>query len=351
MGGRTPPRRAVTALEELRMTDPFSLTRRGLPALVLASLAARAMAQGAVDPLPSWRVGPRRRALLDFIAAVTTEGDPRYVPPAGRIATFDNDGTLWVEQPMYTQLAFILDRMRTLAPRHPEWRQDPVLHAAATGNLDAVARAGIEGLVKVAGAAQAGTSPEELQEIAAAWLATARHPRWNRPYTELVYQPMLEVLALLAARGFTSFIVSGGGVEFVRAFSEGTYSIPPNRVVGTSFALKPGEAEGRITLTREPRIDFIDDGPGKPVGIARFIGRRPIAAFGNSDGDYEMLRYTTKGPGARLAMIVHHDDAEREYAYDRQSHFGRLDKALDAAPRLGWQVISMRSDWTRIFRA
>jgi len=326
-----------------------SLTRRGLSGLLLATLAARAHAQAGADPLPSWRDGPRKQALLDFVAAVTTEGGPRFAPPADRIATFDNDGTLWVEHPMYTQLAFILDRMKALAPRNPEWQQDPALRAAAAGDLQALAGAGMAGLLKVAGAAQAGNTPEQFQEIAAAWLASARHPRWNRPYTDLVYQPMLEVLAFLAARGFTTFIVSGGGVEFVRAFSEKSYGIPPNRVVGTTFALKPGEADGRITLTREPHVDFIDDGPGKPVGIARFIGRRPIAAFGNSDGDFQMLQYTTEGAGARFGMIVHHDDAEREYAYDRHTNFGRLDKALDEAPRRGWQVASMKNDWTRVF--
>ncbi|MCC7283302.1 MAG: haloacid dehalogenase-like hydrolase [Acetobacteraceae bacterium] len=224
-----------------------------------------------------------------------------------------------------------------------------MLRAAAAGDLRALVAAGMPGLIKVAGAAQAGNSPEQFQEIATAWLASARDGRWRRPYTELVYRPMLEVLALFATRGFTSFIVSGGGMEFVRAFSEKTYGITPNRVVGTTFALKPGEADGRITLTREPHIDFIDDGPGKPVGIARFIGRRPIAAFENSDDDYQMLRYTTEGAGARFGMIVHHDDAEREYAYDRHTQFGRLDKALDEAPARSWSEISMKEDWARIF--
>jgi phosphoserine phosphatase len=316
--------------------------------VALALSAAPAHAQGS-DPLPSWREGPRRRALLDFVAAVTTEGGPGFVPAAERIAVFDNDGTLWVEQPAYTQLLFILDRIRVLAPRHPDWQHDPVFRAAIAGDLRAVAAGGTEGLLKLAGAAQAGNSPEEFQRIAAAWLAATRDPKWGRPYTALVYQPMLEVLAFLRAHGFSSFIVSGGGVEFVRAFSQATYGIPPHQVVGTTFALKPGEADGRITLTREPRVDFVDDGPGKPVGISRHIGARPIAAFGNSDGDYHMLRYVTEGSGRRLAMIVHHDDAAREHAYDRESHIGRLARALDEAPGRGWQVISMRDDWTRVF--
>jgi phosphoserine phosphatase len=332
------------------MSRPFAAGRRQVLLLAAGLLAApQALRAQAADPLPSWRPGPRRQALLDFVAAVTTEGGPDFVPPAARIAVFDNDGTLWVEQPAYTQLAFILDRIRQLAPQHPGWQQDPVLRAAIAGDMRAVAAGGTEGLLRLAGAAQAGSSPEEFQRIAAEWLATARDPKWGRPYTALVYQPMLEVLALLRANGFTTFIVSGGGVEFVRAFSHDTYGIPPHQVVGSTFALKPGEADGRITLTREPQIDFVDDGPGKPVGIARHIGKRPIAAFGNSDGDWHMLRYTTEGPGRRLGMIVRHDDAEREYAYDRESHVGRLARALDEAPARGWHVISMRDDWRRVF--
>jgi phosphoserine phosphatase len=307
-----------------------------------------ALAQ-ATDPLPSWRDGPRRRALLDFVAAVTTAGNPDFVAPADRIAVFDNDGTLWVEQPAYTQLLFVLDRIRALAPRNPDWQQDPVFRAAIAGDMRGVAAGGTEGLLKLAGAAQAGTSPEEFRSVAAEWLATARDPRWGRPFTALVYQPMLEALAFLRANGFSTFIVSGGGVEFVRAFSQQVYGIPPHQVVGSTFALRPGEADGRITLTREPRIDFVDDGPGKPVGIAHHIGARPIAAFGNSDGDWHMLRYTTEGAGRRLGMIVRHDDAVREYAYDRESHVGRLARALDEAPARGWHVVSMREDWAQVF--
>ncbi|WP_237217253.1 haloacid dehalogenase-like hydrolase, partial [Falsiroseomonas oryziterrae] len=239
--------------------------------------------------------------------------------------------------------------LRALAPRNPAWREDPLFRAAIAGDLHGAAAGGVEGLLRLAGAAQAGMSPEAFQAQVADWLAVARDRRWNRPYTRLVYQPMLELLALLRARGFTSFIVSGGGAEFVRAFSESAYGIPPHQVVGSTFALTPGEAEGRIVLTREPRVDFVDDGPGKPVGIAKQIGRRPIACFGNSDGDWHMLRYVTEGPGRRLGMIVRHDDAEREYAYDRESHVGRLARALDEAPVHGWQVVSMRADWSRIF--
>jgi phosphoserine phosphatase len=325
--------------------------RRAMLALLgLAPLLpSAARAQAGADPLPSWRDGTPKRALLDFVAAVATEGGPDFVRPPERIAVFDNDGALWVEQPTYTQLRFILDRIRVLAPQNPAWQQDPLFHAAIAGDMHSVAAGGTEGLLKLAGAAQAGNNPEEFQRIAAEWLATARDRRWSRPYTQLVYQPMLEVLAFLRARGFTTFIVSGGGVELVRAFSEEVYGIPPHQVVGSTFALRPGEQDGRITLTREPHVDFVDDGPGKPVGIARHIGRRPIAAFGNSDGDFQMLQYTTEGSGRRLGMIVHHDDAEREYAYDRDSHVGRLARALDEALRRGWSIVSMRQDWARVF--
>ncbi len=325
------------------------IRRRGLYGL-LAGVAFASAARGqTAAPLPSWRDTPRRRAVLDFIAAVTTEGGPDYVPIPERIAVFDNDGTLWVEQPAYTQLIFILDRIRALAPQHLDWAQDPVLRAAIAGDLHGATAGGTEGLLRLAGAAQAGNTPEQFQRVAAEWLATARDAKWQRPYTALVYQPMLELLALLRANGFTTFIVSGGGVEFVRAFSAEIYGIPPHQVVGSTFALKPEERDGRIALIREPRVDFVDDGPGKPVGIARHIGRRPIAAFGNSDGDAQMLRYTTEGEGRRLGMIVRHDDREREYAYDRESHVGRLDRALDEAPARGWHIISMRDDWERIF--
>ena len=326
------------------------LPRRAVLGLAGAALSASALqAQPSADPLPSWRNGPRKRALLDFVAAVTREGGAEFVAPGARIATFDNDGTLWVEQPAYTQLLFILDRIRALAPRNPAWQQDALFRAAIAGDLHAAASGGAEGLLRLAGAAQAGNTPEEFQRIAADWLSTARDARWRRPFTELVYQPMLELLAFLRANGFATFIVSGGGVEFVRAFSAATYGIPPHHVVGSSFALTPGEQDGRITLLREPRVDFVDDGPGKPVGIARHIGQRPIAAFGNSDGDREMLRYATEGTGRRFGMIIRHDDADREYAYDRESHVGRLARALDEAPHRGWHVASMRNDWARVF--
>jgi phosphoserine phosphatase len=317
-------------------------------ALALPALLLPAAAQAA-DPLPSWREGDTKRAILDFVAAVSTEGGAEFVPPAARIAVFDNDGTLWVEQPVYTQFLFILDRIRRLGPGRPDWQQDPLFRAAIAGDLQALGASGVEGLLTLAGTALAGNTPEEAQALAAAWLDGARDARWHRPYTQMVYRPMLELLALLRARGFTNFIVSGGGVEFVRAFAEPVYGIPPQQVVGSTFALQSGERDGRVVLTRTPRVDFVDDGPGKPVGIARHVGRRPIAGFGNSDGDVEMLRYATEAPGRRLGLLVRHDDAAREYAYDRASHIGRLARGLDEAPARGWQVASMRDDWTTIF--
>ncbi|GGJ07405.1 HAD family hydrolase [Neoroseomonas lacus] len=323
--------------------------RRAGAVLVGLALAPTVLQAQTADPLPSWRAGPRKQALLDFVAAVTREGGPDFVPPSERIATFDNDGTLWVEQPAYTQLIFVLDRIRALAPQNPDWQQDPVFRAAIAGDMRGAAAGGTEGLLKLVGAAQSGQTPDAFQQIAAEWLEGSRDRRWNRRYDELVYHPMLEVLAFLRANGFLIFIVSGGGVEFIRAFAERVYGVPPHQVVGSTQAIRPGEQDGRIVLTREPRVDFVDDGPGKPVGIARYIGRRPIAAFGNSDGDYQMLRYTTEAPGRRFALIVHHDDAEREYAYDRESHIGRLDRAMDEAPRRGWQLVSMKNDWAKVF--
>jgi phosphoglycolate phosphatase-like HAD superfamily hydrolase len=334
----------------LSQLPPTGFGRRRAGAVLAGlALAPTVLQAQTADPLPSWRTGPRKQALLDFVAAVTREGGPDFVPPSERIATFDNDGTLWVEQPAYTQLIFVLDRIRALAPQNPDWQQDPVFRAAIAGDMRGAAAGGTEGLLKLVGAAQSGQTPEAFQQIAAEWLEASRDRRWNRRYDELVYQPMLEVLAFLRANGFLTFIVSGGGVEFIRAFAERVYRIPPHQVVGSTQAIRPGEQDGRIVLTREPRVDFVDDGPGKPVGIARYIGRRPIAAFGNSDGDYQMLRYTTEGAGRRFGLIVHHDDAEREYAYDRESHIGRLDRAMDEAPRRGWQLVSMKNDWAKVF--
>jgi phosphoserine phosphatase len=320
-----------------------------LPTLSAWPLHNPARAQAA-DPLPSWNDGRAKQSILEFIAAVTREGSPDFVPVPQRIATFDNDGTLWVEQPMYTQLAFALDRVAALAPLHPEWREKQPFKAALERDMKALAEAGERGMVELVMATHAGMTTAEFEKSVTDWLATARHPRFKRPYTELVYQPMLEVLAFLRASGFQSFIVSGGGIEFMRPWTERVYGVPPQRVVGSSIKTRFEMRDGMPLLFRLPQINFVDDKAGKPVGINAHIGRRPIAAFGNSDGDLEMLQWTTlAGDRWRLGVIVHHTDAEREYAYDRHSYFGRLDVALDAATVNRWTVVSMKDDWREIF--
>ncbi|MGE5155513.1 MAG: HAD family hydrolase [Bdellovibrio bacteriovorus] len=318
--------------------------KRFLPFLLSLALSC-AMA----GPLPSWKEGPAKQAITTFVTDVSNAGGPAFVPPAQRIAVFDNDGTLWVEQPMYTQLAFVLDRVRALAPEHPEWKEQQPFKAALDGDMKALGQAGTEGLMQLLMATHAGMTSEEFEQIAADWIGAARHPRFDRPYTELVYQPMLELLDYLRANGFKTFIVSGGGVDFIRPWAERVYGIPPEQVVGSQIELAFEERDGKPVLVREPKIAFIDDKAGKPVGIQRHIGRRPILAFGNSDGDLQMLQWTTGGPGPRLGVILHHTDGEREYAYDRDSHFGRLDQALDLAGANLWVLVSMKDDWLRVF--
>jgi phosphoglycolate phosphatase-like HAD superfamily hydrolase len=300
-------------------------------------------------PLPSWNDGPARTAIIEFVEAVTTEGGADFVPPDERIAVFDNDGTLWVEQPLYTQLAFALDRVRTLAPEHPEWREQQPFKAVLENDIEALKAAGIEGVVELVMASHAGMTTDEFEAIVEEWVASAAHPKFLRPYTELAYLPMLELLDYLRDHGFKPYIVSGGGVEFMRPWAEAVYGIPPEQVIGSSIKTVFELRDGEPVLVREPQIDFIDDKAGKPVGIQKFIGRRPIAAFGNSDGDLQMLQWTTAGDGRRLGVIVHHDDAEREYAYDRDSRIGHLDQALETAGPAGWVVVSMQDDWSAIF--
>jgi phosphoserine phosphatase len=325
-------------------------TSRAACVAVLALIVVSWHAWAADDPLPSWNAGAAKSAIVDFVEAVTAEGGPDYVPPDERIATFDNDGTLWVEQPYYTQLAFALDRIRALASKHPEWRDQQPFKAVLENDPKGLAASGEKGLLEIVAATHAGMTTDEFSALVADWLATARHPRFERPYTELVYQPMLELLAYLRASGFKTFIVSGGGVEFMRPWAEQTYGIPPEQVVGSSGVVELGVgSDGKPVLMKEAKVEFVDDGPGKPVGINRFIGRRPIAAFGNSDGDLQMLQWTTAGDGRRFGLIVHHDDAGREFAYDRDSHIGPLDQALDAAAAEGWVVVSMKDDWQTIF--
>jgi len=322
---------------------------RGLT-LAAAALVAVCLAGGAsADPLPSWREGATKQALLEFVAAVTTSGSKSFVPESERIAVFDNDGTLWSEKPLYFQLVFALDRIRELAPQHPEWKTQQPFKAVLERDLDAVVASGKEGLVQLVMASHAGMTTAEFEALVRDWIAKARHPRFDRPYTELVYQPMLELLAFLRSKGFKTFIVSGGGIEFMRPWVESVYGIPPEQVVGSSIETKFERRDGGPVLVRLPKVDFIDDKEGKPVGINKFIGRRPIAAFGNSDGDLEMLQWTTAGEGARFGLLVHHTDAEREWAYGRNSHVGRLDHALDEAPRRGWTLVDMKRDWKVVY--
>ncbi|CAH1675514.1 Phosphoserine phosphatase [Hyphomicrobiales bacterium] len=322
----------------------------GLAAGLAPGIAGQALAQA--DPLPSWNSGAAKTAILDFVAKVTREGGPDYVKPAERIATFDNDGTLWAEQPAYFQLLFAFDEVKRLAPQHPEWKGKEPYRSALAGDMKGLAASGEKGLLQLVAATHSGITTEAFEKSVSNWLATARHPTKKRPYTELVYQPQLELLAYLRANGFKTFIVSGGGVEFMRVFAEKVYGIPPEQVVGSSGVVKfVTGPDGTFQLVKEPKVEFIDDGAGKPVGINRFIGRRPILAFGNSDGDLQMLQYTTAGSGPRLALIVHHTDGEREWAYDRKSSIGKLDKALDEGRAKGWTIIDMKNDWKTVFPA
>jgi len=328
------------------------LMRTALRTFLLAAVLVTGVARaGSVDPLPSWNDTAARRAIISFVRDVTTPNSPRFVPEAERIAVFDHDGTLWAEQPMYVQLAFALDRVKALAPQHPEWKTTPPFSAVLSGDLKAIAAAGEKGLLDLLVATHAGMTTDEFAATVSDWLAKARHPRFGRPYTETVYQPMLELLAYLRANGFKTYLVSGGGVEMIRSFSERVYGVPPEQVVGSTIATEYRVKEGVPAIVRLPKVDFVDDKAGKAVGIQKFIGRRPILAFGNSDGDFQMLEWTTAGPGPRLGLILRHDDAEREYAYDRKSPFGRLDKALDEAPGKGWRIVSMKDDWKSVFPA
>ncbi len=314
-----------------------------------ASNAGQEGAAGVVDPLPSWNDGPARSAILDFVARVTTPGSPDFVPEAERVAVFDNDGTLWAEQPLYFQLAFAINRARELAAADPELAENALLRALASGDRAALAGVTEHDVLDVIARTHSGLTLEDFKAVVSEWLATARHPRFDRPYTELVYQPMLELLAYLRASGFKTFIVSGGGIDFMRTFAEEVYGIPPEQVVGSMGKLGFEIRNGVPVLVKLPGVDFVDDKEGKPVGIARFIGRRPILAFGNSDGDLAMLQYTAGGDGARFVGIVHHDDDDREWAYDRESKIGRLDAALDEAEARGWTVVSMRNDFATVF--
>jgi phosphoserine phosphatase len=306
-------------------------------------------ASQAAEALSSWKDGAAKARIVAFVEGATDPRSRNHVPPAERIAVFDNDGTLWSEQPVYFQLAFAMDRVKALAPKHPEWKTTQPFQGVLEGDIKAVAATGERGLMELIMATHAGTTTEEFAASVRQWVNTARHPTLKRPYTELVYQPMLELLAYLRANGFKTYIVSGGGIEFMRVFAEEVYGVPPEQVIGSTIATRYELRDGKPVIVREPKLDFIDDKAGKPLAINKFIGRRPVMAFGNSDGDFEMLEWTTAGPGPRLAAIVHHDDAAREFAYDRDSHIGRLRRGLDEGPKRGWLILSMRDDWKAVY--
>jgi len=322
---------------------------RSLLLKVLLPLLLVANAAFAADPLPSWNEGPAKQEIISFVEKVTKESSPVFVPPAERIATFDNDGTLWSEQPLPVQLYFALDRVKALAPQHPEWKTKEPFASLLKGDMKTAFAGGDHALLELMMATHAGMTTTAFERIVKDWLATAQHPKFKRPYTDLAYQPMIELLAFLRANGFKTFIVSGGGVEFMRAFAEQVYGIPPEQIVGSTGKQKFELRDGGPALVKLPAVDFIDDKEGKPVSIQKFIGRRPIAAFGNSDGDLEMLQWTCSGTGLRFCLYVHHTDAEREWAYDRQSHIGRLDKGLDEAQAKNWMVVDMKQDWKNVF--
>lgn len=327
--------------------------RRGFlrcPLALVASITVVLPAIAQSNPMSSWNDGAAKAAIVDFVRRTTTDSSSELVPFADRVAVFDNDGTLWTEQPVYFQLAFALDRVKQLAPQHPEWQSREPFKSIIAGDMAGLAASGQKGLLEVIAATHAGMTTEEFSHIVADWIAKAQHPRFRRPYRDLVYQPMIELLAYLRSHGFKTFIVSGGGVEFMRPWTERVYGIPPEQVVGSSGVVKfVMRQPDKPVLMKEAKVEFIDDGPGKPVGINRFIGRRPILAFGNSDGDQQMLEWTAAGSGPRFMGIVHHTDAQREYAYDRQSHVGKLDKAWDEAVRRKWTVVDMKADWNTIY--
>ena len=324
------------------------LARRVFPAtLVMPLLAGAAFAQP--DPLPSWNETAPKKAIVAFVERVTDPDSPDFVPVPARIATFDNDGCLWAEQPLYFQAIFIFERIRALAADHPEWEETEPFASVLRGDHKAALAGGEEALLEMVMATHGGMTTDEFSDIVTKWLATAEHPDTGRPYTEMVYQPMLELLAYLRANNFKTFIVSGGGIEFMRPWVENVYGVPPEQVVGSSIRTTYEIRDGQPVLVRLPELNFINDKSGKPVGINQHIGRRPIMAFGNSDGDFQMLEWTTSGDGPRFGLLVHHTDAEREWAYDRESHVGRLNRGLDEGPERGWVIVSMKDDWRVIF--
>jgi len=316
-----------------------------LAGCLLWGLADAAIAQ----PLASWNDGPAKRAIVKFVADVTRQGASTFVAPGDRIAVFDNDGTLWSERPMYFQLMFVVDRIRAMAPQHPEWKDREPFKSVLAGDVRAALAGGENAVAEMVAMTHAGMTVDEFEAQVNDWLATARHPRFGRPYTDLVYQPMIELLAYLRENGFKTFIVSGGGVEFMRPWTRKVYGIPPEQVIGSQGKLALETRGGVPVLVKLPQVDLVDDRAGKPIGIQKHIGRRPLAAFGNSDGDLEMLQWTAAAPGPRFVLIVRHTDGEREWAYDRTSSIGTLDKAWDEASARGWTIVDMRRDWKRVY--
>jgi len=333
------------------MRPPIAFSRLGY-AYVLAScvlLLTGGCATVQTDPLSAWNDGKVKQEIVSFVAKVTTQGSPDYVPVPERIATFDNDGTLWAEQPMYFQLIFALARVKALAPQHPEWKDKEPFASLLKGDVKGALAGGEKAIVEILLTTHTGMTTAEFEAIVREWVATTKHPRFGELYTSMVYQPMLELVAYLRANGFKTYIVSAGGIEFMRPWTERVYGIPPEQVIGSSIKTKFELRDGKPVLMRLPELNFIDEGAGKPVGINEHIGRRPIFAFGNSDGDLQMLQWTAAGAGVRLMGLVHHTDAVREWAYDRRSSVGKLDKALDEAQAKGWTVVDMKQDWKVIF--
>ncbi|MBL0075164.1 MAG: haloacid dehalogenase-like hydrolase [Rhodocyclaceae bacterium] len=316
--------------------------------LLLLTLASIAPAYSA-DALPSWNEGATKQSIVSFVERVTTQSGKDYVAPAERIAVFDNDGTLWSEQPLYFQLFFTFERIRTLAPQRPEWQEKPAVKALLVGDMKAVMASSERDLFELVIMAHAGNTTEDFNKIVKDWVANSRHPKSKRPFTEMVFQPMLELMAYLRANGFKTYICSGGDLDFMRAFAERVYGIPPEQVIGSSFKYSLGSVADPLAIVIQPKLDVINDNDMKPVSIHRAIGRRPIFTFGNSDGDHAMLRWTAAGSGARFMGLVHHTDGEREVAYDRESKIGKLDKALDDALAKGWAVADVKRDWRVVF--
>lgn len=325
--------------------------QKAIALLVMLSGLWAGVALAARDALPSWNDGPAKQAITSFVTKTTTKGSPDFIAPDQRIAVFDNDGTLWTEQPMYFQLFFVLDQVKALSPKHPEWKTTEPFKSALAGDMKGVAATGQKGLMELLAVTHAGMTSDEFRDRVNQWMATARHPKTNRHFSEMVYQPMLELLAYLRDNGYRTYIVSGGGQDFMRPWVWAVYGIPPEQVIGSEGELKYELRDGKPTLVKTPKVALINDGPGKPVGIERFIGQRPVFAFGNSDGDQQMLEWTAAGTGPRFAALVHHTDGEREFAYDRQSSIGKLDKALDEATAKGWLVVDMKKDWKVIYPA